>query len=291
VSWSERVRIRDKLVVSNESALTLFAGANVVESETLILEVAEALKSACTSLNLPWVFKASWDKANRSSVHSFRGLGLERGLAALTAVREQYDVPILTDIHSIEHVDQVARVADIIQIPAFLCRQTDLLRAACETGRPLLVKKMQMMAPSDMRNILEKCSRFGCTEIIVCERGTSFGYSNLVVDPLAFPQLKALRAPVAFDVTHALQRPGGDGTSTGGRGHLTEPLTFAGVSQGLAALFLECHPDPPSALCDGPCAFPLHRVRDLLERVVSLDRLVKSWDRADTCSGADDDAP
>lgn len=262
--------------VGNERPLALFAGLNVLESRELALSVAEQLLAICERLGLPLVFKASFDKANRSSVRSFRGPGPDEGLRWLQEVRG-LGVPVLTDIHEPGQAAPAAEVADLLQIPAFLCRQTDLLAAAAATGRPLHVKKMQMMAPLEMGNVLEKCRAFGASGVILCERGTSLGYGNLVVDPLSFPQLRSLGAPVSFDVTHSLQLPGGLGHATGGRRQLLEPLAVAGVSQGIAALFLEVHPEPDRALCDGPCALPLSAAEGLLRRLLALDRLVKGW--------------
>lgn len=280
MSWLETVVIGERpgpeYQVGNLSPLVFFAGVNVIESKSLVFEVAESMVETCRRHSVPLVFKASWDKANRSSIDSFRGPGLEEGLRVLAEVREAFQVPIVTDVHSVEQVERVAEVADVIQIPAFLCRQTDLLRAASETGRPILIKKMQMMAPESIRHILEKCARFGSQQLMVCERGTSFGYNNLVVDPLSFPKLKLLSVPVVFDVTHALQTPGG-GATTMGQGQFTESLAMAGVSQGIAALFIECHPRPIDARCDGPSALPLADFERVVERALRMDRLVKSW--------------
>jgi 2-dehydro-3-deoxyphosphooctonate aldolase (KDO 8-P synthase) len=273
---ASEVRVSTEVVLGNGRPFVLIAGLNVLESRELALRVAESLRDSTARLGIPFVFKASFDKANRSSTRSFRGPGLHEGLSILAMIRQRFGVPVLTDVHDRSQVGPTAEVADVIQIPAFLGRQTDLLEAACETARPLHVKKMQMMAPADVENIARKCEGFGNGRIVVCERGTSFGYGNLIVDPLAFPQMKALGLPVTFDVTHALQLPGGLGTATAGRGHLTEPLAIAGMSQGIAGLFLECHPSPEHALCDGPCAMPLARVHDLLVRIQAVDRLVKS---------------
>lgn len=264
------------LTLANDRPLALIAGLNVLESLDLALRVAERLREATAARGVPFIFKASFDKANRSSVRSFRGPGLDRGLDWLTRVRAATGAPIVTDIHAPEQAAPVAEVADLLQIPAFLVRQTDLIAAAAATGRPLHLKKMQMMAPADMAPAVDKCAALGARHVAVCERGTLFGYGRLIVDPLAFVELKALGVPVTFDVTHALQLPGALGDATGGRGHLVEPLALAGVSQAIAALFLEVHPDPARAKCDGPCALPLDRVGPLLDRLIALDRLVKS---------------
>ena len=269
------VHVAPNVVLSNERPFALLAGMNVLESRDLAFRVAETLVRATEALGVAYVFKASFDKANRSSIDSYRGPGLDEGLALLQQIKQHFGVPILTDIHEPTQAEPVAEVADVLQIPAFLVRQTDLLTAACQTGRPLHIKKMQMMAPHEMGNVLRKCEALGHDQLIVCERGTSFGYGNLVVDPLSFPQLKAFGYPVTFDVTHALQMPGALGASTGGRGAYVENLALAGMSQGLAGLFLECHPDPAQAKCDGPCALPLDQVQPLLQRLKALDDLVK----------------
>ncbi len=274
---SREVRIAPHVVLSNDRPFVLLAGINVLESRDLAFQVAETLLRATEALGIAYVFKASFDKANRSSIYSYRGPGLEEGLALLQQIKQHFDVPILTDIHECAQAEPVAEVADVLQIPAFLCRQTDLLAAACRTGRPLHIKKMQMMAPHEMGNVLRKCEALGNDQLMICERGTSFGYGNLVVDPLAFPQLKTFGYPVTFDVTHALQRPGALGASTGGRGSYVESLALAGMSQGIAGLFLECHPDPVQARCDGPCALPLDQVQPVLQHLKALDDLVKHF--------------
>ncbi|MCB9762991.1 MAG: 3-deoxy-8-phosphooctulonate synthase [Alphaproteobacteria bacterium] len=270
------VEITPDVRVGDHLPMALFGGLNVLESRDLALRVAETLAAHAARLGMPYVFKASWDKANRSSHTSFRGPGLDEGLRWLDDVRAQVGVPVLTDLHAPAQAAAVAQVAALVQIPAFLVRQTDLIAAAAATGRPLHLKKMQLMAPAEMANVRDKCRALGAEQLILCERGTMFGYHNLVVDPLSFVQLRALGCPVSFDVTHSLQQPGGLGASTAGRGQYVEPLAMAGVSQGLAALFLEVHPDPARALCDGPCATPLDRVGSLLERLAALDQHVKS---------------
>ncbi len=271
------VHVGDGVVMGNTRPFTLIAGLNVLESEDLALHVAQTLRGLCTERGIPWIFKASFDKANRSSHTSFRGPGLDRGLAWLETVKSRCEVPVLTDVHTAEQAAVAARVVDVLQIPAFLVRQTDLIAAAAETGRALHLKKMQGMAPRAMESAVAKAAALGAEHIIVCERGTSFGYENLVVDPLSFGTLKSLGVPVTFDVTHALQLPGAAGTATGGRGHRVFELAMAGMSQGLAGLFLECHPNPAEAQCDGPCALRLEDVGALLDRVSALDALVKSW--------------
>lgn len=262
--------------LANDAPLVLLAGLNVLESRELALEVAAELVEACQAVELPLVFKASFDKANRSSASSFRGPGLQRGLELLAEVKQRFAVPLVTDIHEPSQAAPVAELVDILQIPAFLCRQTDLLRAACETGRPVHVKKGQFLAPHDVVNIVEKCAGFGCEQVLLGERGSSFGYGNLIVDFLGFPVMKATGCPLIFDVTHSLQQPGGLGHATGGRRQHLRSLALSGVAQGIAGLFLEVHPEPDKALCDGPCAWPLRLVRPLLAQLTELDRLVKS---------------
>ena len=264
------------MFIGNDRPLVLIGGVNVLEDGGLALEVAAELAAITARLGMPWVFKASWDKANRSSHQSWRGPGLTAGLRALAAVKRTHDVAVLTDVHEPSQAEPVAAVADWIQVPAFLVRQTDLIQACCAAGRPLHLKKMQTMAPTDMAHVVDKCAHFGQRAVAVCERGTAFGYGNLVVDPLGFPALKALGVPVTFDVTHALQLPGARASSAGGRRHLAPDLAVAGVSQGIAALFLETHPDPDRARCDGPSATPLGEVEALLRRVLAVDRAVKT---------------
>jgi len=264
------------LKLSQQRPITLIAGVNVLEEPSVQEAVAERLVSTCERLGVPLIFKASFDKANRSSVQSYRGPGLEEGLEQLLSLKRRFGFPLLTDIHSPEQAAPVAEVVDCLQIPAFLVRQTDLIKAACETALPLHLKKMQCMSPTEMGPALEKCLSFGKREVILCERGTLFGYNQLIVDPLSFEALKGLGAPVSFDVTHALQQPGALGHATGGRGALTGPLMAAGVSQGIAALFLELHPEPEKARCDGPCALRLSELEALLKRVHSLDQWAKS---------------
>lgn len=273
--------------LDNSGPLAIIGGVNVLESLDLALRVGERFVELTSALGLPYLFKASFDKANRSSVDSFRGPGLDRGLEMLATIRARLGVEVVTDVHTAEQAAPVAEVAGLVQIPAFLCRQTDLIAACARTGRPLHIKKMQMMAPADLRHALAKCAAFGNRKVVLCERGTSFGYGRLIVDPLSFPQMKALGAPVSFDVTHALQLPGGAGgghASTGGRRAFAEPLAIAGVSQGIAALFIEAHPEPDVALCDGPSATRLDALPDLLRRVARLDACVKSTWHSDVTS-------
>jgi 2-dehydro-3-deoxyphosphooctonate aldolase (KDO 8-P synthase) len=261
--------------LGNRAPLVVIGGLNVLEDPRTVSEVAAAFVSATRRWSMPFIFKASFDKANRSSKDSPRGPGLEEGLKLLGEIKARFGVPVLTDVHEVNQCAPVAELADILQIPAFLCRQTDLVLAAARTGRPIHIKKMQMMAPGDMVHIVGKCLAAGNEKVIVCERGTFFGYGNLVVDLLSFPELKKIGCPVTFDVTHALQLPGGRGAAAGGRAEHAEALALAGVSQGLAGLFVEAHPDPESAWCDGPSALALARLPGFLGRLRALDRLIK----------------
>ncbi|WP_355659581.1 3-deoxy-8-phosphooctulonate synthase [Halomonas salifodinae] len=265
------------LRIGNALPLTLFGGMNVLESRELALEVAEAYVEVTSRLGIPYVFKASFDKANRSSIHSFRGPGLEQGLAILAEVKERFGVPILTDVHEPWQAAPAAEVADIIQLPAFLARQTDLVVAMAETGAVINIKKPQFLAPHEMRHIIRKCEEAGNDRLILCERGSSFGYNNLIVDMLGFGEMKQTGYPLFFDVTHALQRPGGRSDSADGRRQQVAELARAGVAVGLAGIFLEAHPDPDNAKCDGPCALPLDRLAPFLTQLKALDELVKGF--------------
>lgn len=265
--------------IANELPITFFVGMNVLEDEAIVQQCVEEIIKIFRGSDHQVVFKASFDKANRSSVDSPRGPGLIEGLNRLDFIKKHYALPIMTDIHEPHQANPVAEVADIIQIPAFLCRQTDLLLAACRTKKPLHIKKMQMLAPYEMQGVLKKCRQFDHHQVILCERGTSFGYGNLVVDPLSFTQLKSLGAPVSFDVTHSLQLPGigsGKRIQAGGRSQYTLPLALAGVSQGISAIFIECHPQPEQAWCDGACALPLSSLELVVSQIGALDRFVKS---------------
>jgi len=268
--------------VANDKPFVLFGGMNVLESRDLAFEVADAYVQACSKLGIPYVFKASFDKANRSSVNSFRGPGLEKGLQILADIKARYGVPIISDVHTPEQAAPAVEVCDIIQLPAFLSRQTDLVVAMAETGAVINIKKAQFLAPQEMKHIITKCGEAGNDKIILCERGTSFGYNNLVVDMLGFGIMKQMGVPVMFDVTHALQMPGGRADSAGGRRAQVTDLALAGMSQGLAGLFLEAHPDPDNAKCDGPCALRLSQLEPFLQRVKAVDDLVKSFKPIDT---------
>lgn len=264
------------LNVANNRPMALFGGMNVLESRDMAMQVAEAYAEATQKLGMPWVFKASFDKANRSSLSSYRGPGLDAGLKIFQEIKETFGCPVLTDVHEPYQAAPVAEVVDIIQLPAFLARQTDLVEAMAKTGAVINIKKPQFLAPHEMGHILHKCEDAGNDQLILCERGTSFGYNNLVVDMLGFGIMKQFSYPVFFDVTHALQMPGGRSDSAGGRRQQVAELARAGVSQGLAGLFLEAHPDPDNAKCDGPCALRLDRLMPFLEQMQALDNTVKA---------------
>ena len=265
------------LKVANDRPFVLFGGMNVLESRELALEVAAAYVEVTRKLGIPYVFKASFDKANRSSIHSFRGPGLEAGLSILAEIKERYDVPVITDVHEPHQCVPAAEVCDVIQLPAFLSRQTDLVMAMAETGAAINIKKAQFLAPREMQHILQKFREAGNDRLMLCERGSSFGYNNLVVDMLGFGIMKQFGYPVIFDVTHSLQMPGGLAQSAGGRRTQVVELGLAGMSQGLAGLFLEAHPDPDQAKCDGPCALPLDQLEPFLTRMKAIDDLVKGF--------------
>lgn len=264
--------------LANDLPFVLFGGMNVLESEQLAMEIAEHYVDVCKRLNIPYVFKASFDKANRSSMHSFRGPGLEGGLKILQAVKDKFSVPVITDVHEPYQAQAVAEVADVIQLPAFLSRQTDLVVDMAKTGAIINVKKAQFLAPHEMQHIINKIEEAGNDQIILCERGSAFGYNNLIVDMLGFRTMKAMGVPVMFDVTHALQRPGGRSDSADGRRSQTVDLGLAGMAQGISSLFLEAHPNPDEAKCDGPCALPLSALEPFLTRIKAVDDLVKGFD-------------
>ncbi|MGE4630140.1 MAG: 3-deoxy-8-phosphooctulonate synthase [Pseudohongiellaceae bacterium] len=264
------------ICLSNDQPFVLLGGLNVLESRDLALSVAEHFKQVTAELGIPYIFKASFDKANRSSMNSFRGPGLEEGLKWLSDVKAQFEIPIVTDVHVPEQVEAVAEVADILQLPAFLSRQTDLVVAMAKTGAAINIKKAQFLAPQEMGNILEKFETAGNERLMLCERGSAFGYNNLVVDMLGFSTMKTFGYPVIFDVTHSLQEPGGLISAADGRRADVTALARAGLSQSIAGLFLEAHPDPNQALCDGPCALRLDTLKIFLEQMKALDELIKS---------------
>ena len=264
--------------IANNRPFVLLGGVNVLEDLDFSLRCAAHYKDVCERLGIPLVFKASYDKANRSSIHSFRGPGLKQGLDILQAIKDTHGIPVITDVHSPEEAGAAARVADIIQLPAFLARQTDLVRAMAETGSVINIKKPQFLSPEQMRNIVEKFRECGNEQLLLCERGSNFGYDNLVVDMLGFGVMKRTcdDLPLIFDVTHALQCRDPGGAASGGRRSQVTDLARSGMAVGLAGLFLEAHPDPDRARCDGPSALPLHLLEPFLTQVKSVDDLIKS---------------
>ena len=254
----------------------LIAGPCVIESEALALDTAGRLKEITASLDIPFIYKSSYDKANRSSSKSYRGLGMEQGLAILAKVRKQIGVPVLTDVHEAEDVAAVATAVDVLQTPAFLCRQTDFIRTVVAAGKPVNIKKGQFLAPHDMKNVVDKAVEAGGRDrVLVCERGVSFGYNNLVSDMRSLAIMRETGCPVVFDATHSVQLPGGQGTRSGGQREFVPVLARAAVATGVAGLFMETHPDPEKALSDGPNAWPLGRMKELLETLKELDITVK----------------
>lgn len=274
------IRVGD-VEVANHLPFVLFGGMNVLESRDLAMRIAEHYVEVTQKLNIPYVFKASFDKANRSSVTSYRGPGMEEGLRIFEEIKSTFNVPLITDVHEPHQAAPVAEVVDVIQLPAFLARQTDLVVAMAKTGNVINVKKPQFLAPHEMRHILGKLSEAGNDNVILCERGSCFGYNNLVVDMLGMDAMKEY-APVIFDATHALQMPGGRATSADGRRAQAAQLARSGMALGLAGLFIEAHPNPDEAKCDGPCALPLAKLEPYLQQMKALDELVKGFDALDT---------
>ena len=268
--------------LANDRPFVLVGGMNVLESAETVMAVAGQFAKTTRELSIPWIFKASFDKANRSSIASFRGPGLAEGLRLLAEVKRRFGVPVLTDVHEPGQAEAVAEVADVLQLPAFLSRQTDLVLALARTGAAVNIKKAQFLAPAEMRHILEKFERAGNRRLLLCERGTVFGYHNLIVDMLGFQVLKNFAYPLLFDATHALQLPGGQSHGAGGRRGQLAGLAGAGLMQGIAGLFIEAHPDPDQALCDGPCALRLDRLEDFLRRMRAIDALAKSLPAIET---------
>lgn len=276
------IRIRD-IEVANDKPFVLFGGMNVLESKELALRICEEYVKVTDKLGIPYVFKASFDKANRSSIHSYRGPGMEEGLAIFEAIKERFDVPLITDVHEPEQAKAVAEVVDVIQLPAFLARQTDLVAAMAATGAVINIKKPQFLSPGQMKNIVDKFRECGNENLILCERGSCLGYDNLVVDMLGFRTMKECSGglPVIFDVTHALQCRDPLSDASGGRRHQTAELARAGLAVGLAGVFLEAHPDPDQAKCDGPSALPLNKLEGFLSSMKALDDLVKNMPELD----------
>ena len=267
-----------KITLGNQLPVSLIGGINVIESRDLAMRVAEAFVTATQDLGLPYIFKASFDKANRSSIHSYRGPGLDEGLKVLQEVKDTFGVPVLTDVHEISQAAPVAEVCEILQIPAFLARQTDLIAAVAATKAVINVKKPQFMSPPQIQNLVDKIRECGNNKILMCERGTCFGYDNLVVDMLGLRTMKDCSddAPIIFDVTHALQTRSANAAESGGRRGQIAELARAGLAVGIAGLFLEAHPDPGQALCDGPSALPLHLIKPFLAQMKAVDDLVKA---------------
>ncbi|WP_419174180.1 3-deoxy-8-phosphooctulonate synthase [Desulfosediminicola sp.] len=264
----------EDFLVGDDQPLMLIGGPCALESEELAREVASTMKEMCSRLGLNFVFKASFDKANRTSITSYRGPGLENGLEILGRIREDLQVPVISDIHEVHQVEPAAEVLDIIQIPAFLCRQTDLLAAAAKSGKPVNVKKGQFVSPWDMKNVVNKLRESGSEKVMLVERGASFGYNNLVVDMRSLPVMRSLGCPVVFDATHSVQLPGGAGGSSGGQREFIAPLTRAAIAAGIDGLFMEIHPEPEKALCDGPNSIPLAEMEDLLRQLVKIRQAV-----------------
>ena len=279
---SKIIRIGNSIEVANHLPFVLCSGVNVLESRDLAMKVAEEHVKITEKLGIPYVFKGSFDKANRSSINSFRGPGLDGGLKILQEVKDTFNIPVITDVHENDQCAPVAEVADVIQLPAFLSRQTDLVVEMAKTGAVINIKKAQFLAPHEMKHILTKCEEAGNSNLMLCERGTMFGYNNLVVDMLGFGEMKKFDYPVMFDVTHALQRPGGRSDSADGRRAQVTELARAGMSLGLSSMFLETHPDPNNAKCDGPCALPLNKLEPFLKQIKQLDELVKTFETLDT---------
>ncbi len=264
-----------KLEIANDKPMVLFGGMNVLESRDLALRIAEHYVQVTEKLDIPYVFKASFDKANRSSIHSFRGPGLEEGLRIFEDIKKEFNVPIITDYHEPHQAAPLSEVIDILQVPAFLSRQTDLVSAGAKTGKILHVKKAQFLSPWEMKNIKKKCAESGNSKVLFCERGSAFGYNNLIVDMLGMLEMKKDDLLVTFDVTHALQLPGGQGHAAGGRREFSIPFARSGTALGLTGIFVESHPNPDEAKCDGPCALPFSEIENFISNVAQVDRLVK----------------
>lgn len=271
--------------ISNDAAFCLFGGVNVLETKQFAIDVCGHYVDVCKELNIPLVFKASYDKANRSSIHSYRGPGMEKGLEIFSAVKKEFnDIPVITDVHETWQAKPVAEVVDVLQLPAFLARQTDLVAALAETGKPINIKKPQFISPGQMKNIVHKFEEMGNDKLMLCDRGTLHGYDNLVVDMLGFGVMKKVsnNKPIIFDVTHALQTRDSGSDASGGRRDQVCELARAGMATKIAGLFLESHPDPENAKCDGPSALPLQLLKPFLEQMKAVDELVKSFNPLDT---------
>ena len=277
---NQAIRI-DNIELANNAPFVLFGGVNVLESRDLAMRVAERYVEITNKLNIPYIFKASFDKANRSSINSYRGPGMEEGLKIFEEIKKTFNIPLITDVHEPYQAAPVAEIVDVIQLPAFLARQTDLVIAMAKTGAIINVKKPQFLAPHEMRHIITKFNEAGNNNIALCERGSSFGYNNLVVDMLGMDDMKSM-APVIFDATHALQRPGGGIDSADGRRAQAAELARSGMALGIAGLFIEAHPNPNEAKCDGPCALALDKLEGYLTQMKAVDDLIKSLEPLDT---------
>ncbi|MCD6460407.1 3-deoxy-8-phosphooctulonate synthase [bacterium] len=269
-----QVKIKN-FVIGQDAPLVMVAGPCVIESQELTLRIARELKNQAQERNIPFIFKASFDKANRSSISSYRGPGLEKGLAILKKVKEKFDVPVLTDVHCISQIDAVAKVVDVMQIPAFLCRQTDFVCKAASKGKVVNIKKGQFLAPWDVKNIIKKCLDTGNENIIITERGVCFGYNNLVSDMRSLPIIREMGVPVIFDATHSVQLPGGQGACSGGQREFVPHLARSAVAAGCDGVFFECHPEPDKALCDGANSLQIDNVFPLMEQLIAIDKIVK----------------
>ena len=281
MSLQKTIFVND-ISLCNDNSFVLIGGLNVLETKDLNLKVAETFKKITSRLKIPYIFKASFDKANRSSTDSYRGPGMEEGLRILEDIKQEFEIPILTDIHEPQQAKPASEIADVLQLPAFLSRQTDLVSALANTKAVINIKKAQFLSPDEMGNIINKFEFFGNKKLFLCERGTSFGYNNLVVDMLGFKLMKKFGYPLVFDVTHSLQIPGGLGNSSAGRRGSIREMGLAGLSQKIAGLFLEAHPEPDKALCDGPSALKLNQLEPFLEQMKSIDVMVKSFETLDT---------
>lgn len=265
----------ENIRIGNGNLPVIIAGPCVIENEDITFYTAEKLKEICSTVGLPFIFKSSYDKANRTSLSSYRGPGIDRGLKILSDIKAKFDIPVISDVHSIDEVKPASEVLDVMQIPAFLCRQTDLILEASKTGKPVNIKKGQFLAPWDVKNIIDKFVSTGNKNLFITERGTSFGYNNLVVDFRAFPIMRSFGCPVIFDVTHSLQLPGGQGSSSGGQREFAEPFARAAVAVGIDGLFMEVHPEPDKALCDGPNMIELSDLKRMLNTIKAICDLLK----------------
>lgn len=270
------IEVAGKFTIGGDERFALIAGPCAIENESITMKTAEKLKEICNELSIPLVFKSSFDKANRTSINSDRGVGLEKGLKILSKVKSEFGLPIVTDVHECWQCEPVAEVVDMIQIPAFLSRQTDLLVAAANTGRIINVKKGQFMAPWDMKNVISKLEGAGNNKILLCERGSCFGYNNLVVDMTGLVEMRSYGYPVVFDATHSVQKPGGQGTSTGGNREMVPYLMRAALAVGVDAIFAEVHPDPDNAISDGPNQLKLDSIREILKQAIDIDKIIKN---------------